>query len=100
MEVRATMEEDRMSDFLRGLSVLGYVRDHLNSPRGLCIRLVYRNGDFMILGLLNTEFSAIFNYRGDVVYNIGSELLLPGGRHERRGRVRDMLYRFFDYRLE
>ena len=100
MEIKATVEEEMMPAFFRGISVLRYVRDHLDSPRGLCIRLVYRNGDFMILGLLNTEFSAIFNYRGDVVYNIGSELLLPGGRHERRGRVRDMLYRFFDYRLE
>ena len=99
MEIRATMDEDMMPAFFRELSsvALRYLDNHLDSPRGLCIRLVYRNGDFLVFGILGVEYSAIFDSNGNVIYLIGSGLYAERYRGDRRPR--NMLYRFFGYEL-
>ena len=99
MEIRATMEDEMMSAFFRDLSTvtLRYIRDHLDSPQRLCIRLVYRNGNFLVFGILGVEYSAIFDSNGNIRHLIGSGLYAQRFRGDRRPR--DMLYRFFDYEL-
>ena len=77
--VLATLEENQNADFLKQLSkaeILGqyYVYD---SPKGLCIRISYSNGNFLILNCNQEDESfqgyiGTYSESGEVIDFIGS----------------------------
>lgn len=72
MEILQTLPEEKKEDFLFSVAtetafmVGGRVMD---SPSGLCIRLVYQNGDFEILSADEEEDSAEHTYAGSFFEN-------------------------------
>ena len=73
MEVVKTLPESKLDDFLHDLSeyVFYTVWDHLDSPQGYSVRVVYSNGDFEILSEYVT-FSCGFYADGQVKRFIGT----------------------------
>ncbi len=78
MEILESLPAEKMEDFLFELSELTFmtVWEHLDSPQGKCIRLVYSNGDFEILAC-DVQYSGSFDSTGKVKRFIGSGLYYP-----------------------
>ena len=72
MEILQTLPEEKKEDFLFSVatdttSLVG--SRVMDSPSGLCIRLVYENGDFEILSADEEEDSAEHTYAGSFFEN-------------------------------
>ena len=63
--VLASLEEDNLSDFLSDLSEADILPDYYayNSPKGVCLRLLYENGEFMVIWC-NYEKTSYTGYIG------------------------------------
>lgn len=79
MTVLETLDDAKKSDFLKQLSE-AYILDKYyvyNSPKGICIKLSYSNGDFLIITCNYAEkafggYIGIYSENGDVAEFIGS----------------------------
>jgi hypothetical protein len=81
MEIIATLPEERNDAFLKEFKskTLYYVREHPDSPQGLCIRLISENGNFMLVSRDGGSdrfpgYSAWFDSHGNVTEMIGDGL--------------------------
>ena len=79
MTVLETLDDAKKSDFLKQLSE-AYILDKYyvyNSPKGICIKLSYSNGDFLIITCNYAEkafggYIGRYSENGDVAEFIGS----------------------------
>ena len=59
MEIRSTLSQDNMDEFLKDLCkheiMMHWI--HLDSPKDECIRLVYDTGDFEIITKRKSEYA-------------------------------------------
>ena len=73
MEILQTLSEEDEKDFLFSLVGEGAVflvgSRYMDSPQGLCVRLVYENGDFEIFAADSEEDSAGYSYAGSFLEN-------------------------------
>jgi YHS domain-containing protein len=96
VEIIATLPEERNDAFLKEFASksLYYSEKHLDSPQGISLRLICKNGDFMIVSRgrdINSGYSAWFDSYGNVTYFFGS------GFDYRT--FRDWASRYFDTQL-
>lgn len=93
MTIIEVLAEDRMDGFLKELSNFDYyyVSKHLDSPQGLCFRLVYKNGDFDLV--CQAEYSARFKSNGDVLEIIGSGL---GEKNSLKDHFKELVNKYFN----
>lgn len=79
MTVLETLDHNDVPTFLKQVSETEFLHKYyvFDSPKGICIRVIYENGDFLILSCDydNESFGGyvgIYNSEGDVVDFIGS----------------------------
>jgi len=84
MEVLESLEEETIDDFLQELSEIVFLHKYYayNSPENICIRMIFSNGDFVVLtsDYKNSSFCGyvgIFNSKGEVVDFVGCFQSLP-----------------------
>lgn len=72
MEIIETLPGDKLEAFLGELSAYGLLLGEycLDSPKGICIRIVYQNGDFEVLGV-KEEYGGTFEANGNLKRFIG-----------------------------
>ena len=77
MEVAEVLSETEIDDFLKEISEIEFLMSwvHADSPNGRCIRIIYENGDFEIIG---DHYVGSFDSEGNVKRFIG----LPNQRLE------------------
>ena len=73
MEILQILPEEDEKDLLFSLAgeevVFRVGNRYMDSPQGLCIRLVYENGDFEIFAADSEEDSAVYPYAGSFFEN-------------------------------
>ena len=74
MEIIEVLPEAKHEDFLKQFSDYSYwyFDKHLDSPKGLGIRLIHKNGNFDLV--CRSNYSALFDKNGIVIKFIGSGL--------------------------
>lgn len=77
--VLETLDDEKKSDFLKQLAKADILSQYYayDSPKGICIRLSYSNGDFLILHCNNEEktfqgYIGKYSENGEVVDYIGT----------------------------
>lgn len=84
VSVLETLPHERQDSFLKQLAqreiLMGY--DPFDSPKGICIRVTYNNGDFLII---NTDYEN-HSYCGYI------------GMYDREGKLLDFIGSFVSYR--
>ena len=83
-EVLETLPADKIDDFIMDLSEIRFMidSDFSNSPVGICIKVTYKNGEFIIITstLMDVAYGLVelFNSNGCPIEYIGA----PGDRDE------------------
>ena len=70
------MEAEKRDAFLRDLSKIEFMMFwyHSNSPSGTCVRIIYENGDFVVISSYWTRgerYAGKFDSQGNVIEFIG-----------------------------
>ena len=90
MEIIEVLREERLDDFLKDFFEFGIwaLSEGLDSPQGLGIRVIRKNGDFDLF--CKAEYSASFDSNGDVTRFFGTGL---------RDRFDSFVKKYFDTQL-
>ena len=93
------LPSDKISDFLDAFSETDILHTYYayNSPKDVCIRLNYQNGDFLIIWA-NYANNSFAGYIGE--YSSDGEVLSFWGSFSALSSYKDLVNQYFTYKLE
>lgn len=73
MEIIETLGKEQSEDFLQDISKIVFMEywRHYDSPNGISLRLVYDNGDFVVISQYDKFYTGSFNADGTIKRFIG-----------------------------
>jgi hypothetical protein len=94
MTILEALDEAKIGDFIKSFCNYSYfyLTYHLDSPKGLGLRLVHKNGDFLLV--CEADYSALFNKDGVVLEDYGSGL----GSKISSG-LKELVKKYFNYKM-
>ena len=98
MEKKEDLPKEKMTDFLLELSTTHILYKYYvyDSPKGICIKMNYKNGNFEIISC-DYERSSYFSYIG--TYNKEGEVLFYVGSFSNYEYFESLVNNYFEYQI-